>query len=264
MKKYNKDTDKFILYQLAVQSADAEADFIDRVYKKTYGRPATLFREDFCGTCLISCEWVRLRRANRAYGVDLHAPTLRWGREHNIAALPDEAAGRIRQIREDVRKVTTPKVHIVGAFNFSYFIFKERPVLLAYFKAVRRSLQRQGLFVLDAYGGWESQQVMKEKTKLKGFTYVWEQSEYNPINDHTQCHITFRFPDGTTMKRAFTYDWRLWTLGGIRDALADAGFSRTEVFWEGEDKEGEGNGIYRQQKRAENGPGWNAYVVAWP
>ena len=78
------------------------------------------------------------------------------------------------------------------------------------------------------------------------------------------CHIHFRFPDGTEIKKAFTYDWRLWTLAGIKDALADAGFTESDVFWEGTGKDGEGNGIYRRQVKAENTPGWNAYIVATP
>ncbi len=264
MPRYSLKTDKFILYQLAVQSADAEARFIDRVYRKEYGRPAALFREDFSGTCLISCEWVKLRPNNHAYCVDLDKPTLRWGLVHNIRPLPKRAAARVHQMNRDVCRVARPKVHVVGAFNFSYFVFKKRPQLVRYFKAVRRSLLKDGLFILDAYGGWESQEVLREKTKLKGFTYVWDQADYNPIDDHTVCHIHFKFPDGTTMKRAFTYHWRLWTLGGIRDALAEAGFRRTDVYWEGDDGKGAGNGIYRRQNRAENSPGWNAYIVAIP
>ncbi|RIK68897.1 MAG: SAM-dependent methyltransferase [Planctomycetota bacterium] len=264
MPKYTHKTDKFILYQAAVQSPDCEAEFVDRVYWNEYGTRAALFREDFCGTQLISCEWVKLRPKNVAYGVDLHKPTLAWGLKHNISRLPPRQAARVHQVRQDVRHVITPKVHLVGAFNFSYFIFKRRRDLLAYFTAVRKSLLPRGLFVCDAYGGWESQQVIKEKTRLKGFTYVWEQSAYNPINDHTMCHITFKFPNGKSIKRAFTYDWRLWTLGEIQDALIDAGFARTEVYWEDEDKNGDGNGVYRVRKKADNSPGWNAYIVAVP
>ena len=264
-KKYTaKTADKHALYQIAVQSPEAEVDFCTRLYKKYYGQPPSLFREDFCGTSLISCDWVKRRKANRAYGVDLHGPTLDYARKHNIARLPDHAAARVHLMQKNVLHVTRPKVQIVGAFNFSYFIFKRRTELLAYFKAVRRSLQPKGLFILDAYGGYEAQEVMEEKTKLDGFTYVWDQAVYNPIDDHAVCHIHFKFPDGTMMKKAFTYDWRLWTLGGIRETLIDAGFKATEVYWEGTDKDGDGNGVYRSAKKAENTPGWNAYVVALP
>ena len=259
-----KTADKHVLYQQSVQSPEAECDFFARIFKKHFGVPPTHFREDFCGTYMISCEWVRRGKSNHAYGVDLHQPTLDWGRQQNLAALLAPARERVHIIRDDVRCVTEPKVDVVGAFNFSYFIFKERPELLDYFKAVRKSLRPKGLFVLDAYGGYEAQQPMEEETKHKGFTYVWDQADYNPINDHTRCHIHFKFPDGSRLNRAFTYDWRLWTLGGIQDTLQDAGFSTTEVYWEGSDSDGDGNGIYRKSKKAENTPGWNAYIIGLP
>ena len=66
------------------------------------------------------------------------------------------------------------------------------------------------------------------------------------------------------LKNAFTYVWRLWTLGAIRDALKDAGFRSTEVYWEGTSKDGEGTGVYRRQKRADNTGGWNVYIIALP
>ncbi|MCZ6817415.1 MAG: class I SAM-dependent methyltransferase [Planctomycetota bacterium] len=265
MAKYTaKTADKHILYQKSVQSPEAEVDFMDRVFNTHYRRRPTRFREDFCGTALISCEFAKRRKENHAYGVDLHKPTQDWGVRHNLSRLEDEAAKRVHLVNDDVLNVTDPKVDVVGAFNFSYFIFKERGPLVDYFKTVRSSLRKEGLFILDAYGGHEAQQAMEEETKHGGFTYVWDQADYNPINDHTLCHIHFRFPDGTEIKKAFTYDWRLWTLAGIKDALADAGFKESDVFWEGTGEDGEGNGIYRRQVKAENTPGWNAYIVATP
>lgn len=265
MPKYTaKNADKYDLYQQAVQCPEADVAFIDRVYRRHYGRPPTLLSEDFCGTALIACQWVKRRRTNEAYGVDLHQPTLDWGRKHNVNRLSAHAARRVQLINGNVIRVARRKVHVVGALNFSYFTFKERNELVTYFRNVRTSLRTDGMFVLDAYGGFEAQQVMEEKTKHKGFTYVWDQAEYNPINDHTRCHIHFKFPDGTELKRAFTYDWRLWTLGAIRDALKDAGFRSTEVYWEGTRKDGKGTGVYRRQKRAENTAGWNVYIVALP
>jgi SAM-dependent methyltransferase len=263
MRRYTaKTADKHELYQIAVQSPEQEAVFMDRLYREAYGRRPTLFREDFCGTALISCEWVKLRRANQACGVDLDAETLAWGRRRNVAALSPEAASRVRLIQGNVTDVARPKVDIVGAFNFSYFVFTEVEELVGYFRAVRQVLRREGLFVLDAYGGWEAQQVMNEETRYGGFTYVWDQREYNPIDDHTVCQIHFRFPDGSMMKRAFTYRWRLWSLAAIQDALRAAGFRSAEVHWEGTHRRGHGNGVYRRTKKAENTPGWNAYLAA--
>ena len=254
--------DKFVLYQEAVQSAEAEVAFMQRVFRAAFGRPARVMREDFCGTALICGEWAAAHRDNLAIGVDLCADTQAWGQRHNIDTLPPEAAQRVSLVRADVRAITKPKVDVVCALNFSYFIFKEHKTLVDYFAAVRRSLRTEGVFVLDAYGGWESQQVMDETQRRRGFTYVWEQAHYNPVNDDVVNHITFRFPDGTTMRRAFTYDWRLWTLAAIRDALHEAGFRTVDVYWEGSLKNGRGNGVYRKSLVGDNSPGWNCYIAA--
>ena len=259
-----KTSDKHILYEQAVQSPDSEVSFIDRVYRRHFGRPATIFREDFCGTALVACEWVRRRRTHIAYAVDLDQPTLDWGLEHNVSKLPEGAVGRIHLINDNVLHVTRPKVEVIAALNYSYFLFREADQLVRYFAAARRSLAGEGLLVLDAFGGYEAQQVVQETTKHDGFTYVWDQAEYNPVNDDCTCHIHFRFPDGTRLRRAFTYHWRLWTLGGIRDALRAAGFKSTEVYWEGDDGEGGGNGVFRRAERAENCAGWNVYIVGVP
>ena len=256
-----RTADKHILYQESVQSPESEVDFCRRIYRKRHGENPTTFREDFCGTFLISCDWVKRGPKNHAYGIDLHKPTIDWGRKHNLSRLKPDAQKRVHILQENVLNVTSPKVQVVGAFNFSYFIFKHRDELVAYFTAVRKSLKPGGVFILDAYGGWDSQKAMEEKRKCEGFTYVWHQAEYNPPDDHTLCHIHFHFPDGTKMRKAFTYDWRLWTLGGIRDALISAGFKGTEVYWEGTTADGEGDGVFRKAERAENCNSWTAYIV---
>jgi len=265
MPRYTARTaDKHELYQLAVQSPAAEVAFVDRAYRERYGSYPARFREDFCGTALVACEFASTRPNNLAWGVDLDRPTLDWGRRHNLARLPPDVARRVRLVHRDVRRVRRPPVQVIGAFNFSYYLFKTFAELVGYFRQARRCLEEPGLMVVDAYGGYEAQQVMQERTRRPGFTYVWDQAEYNPINDHTVCHIHFRFPDGTQLRRAFTYDWRLWTLGGIRDAFAAAGFSSTLVYWEGLTRAGLGNGRYTRRESAENTAGWNAYIVAVP
>lgn len=262
MKYSARTADKFVLYQIAVQSPENEVRFIDRVYRDYRGGVPTLFREDFCGTALISCAWAKKRKENQAYGVDLCRETLAWGKKHNLTRLKPEAAQRVHLIRGDVREINRPKVDVVGAFNFSYFVFRTVQDLVFYFKHVRSTLRPGGLFVLDGYGGHEAQMIMEDRMRNRGFTYIWDQAHYNPINDHTTCHIHFKFPDGTKMRRAFTYHWRLWTLGVIQDCLLASGFKKTDVYWEGTTHHGKGDGVYRLQQKAENCAGWHAYVVA--
>ena len=96
------------------------------------------------------------------------------------------------------------------------------------------------MFFLDAFGGPDASDLTKEKTKIDGFTYIWEQAEFEPVTRRILCHIHFKFPDGSKIKRAFTYDWRLWTLPELRELLIEAGFARVRVYWEGDDGEGGG------------------------
>jgi SAM-dependent methyltransferase len=262
--------DRHRLYELAVQCPEADVRFFDRIYKSKRGRYPRSLKEDFCGTAAIAAEWVRKRPDNIAVGVDLDRRTLEWGRRYNIGPL-GEAAGRVELIRADVRSVQSPKVDLVVGQNFSYFVFKTRDELRGYFQSVRRSLAADGVLVLDIFGGWEShaleieeKEVEPEERDIDDFVYVWEQDRYDPITHDTRFFIHFRFWDGSEMRKAFTYNWRLWSIPEVREILTEAGFGSTEVYWEGTDREtGEGNGVFRRTERQQNCPGWIAYIVAF-
>lgn len=255
--------DRHALYEEAVQDPPSEYRFISKTFRKLRGRRAERMREDFCGTATMSCEWVRRHGSNSAIGVDLDPEVLAWGREHNLARLEPAARMRVTLMQEDVRHVRTPPVDVVLAMNFSFQLFTERSMLRDYFRSVRDALVDDGVMFLDLYGGYEAFQELKEKRKCKGFTYIWEQARYNPISGDMRCHIHFEFPDGSRMKKAFSYDWRLWTLPEIRELLDEAGFSRVTVYWEGVDKRtGEGNGRYRPATRGDADPGWIVFISA--
>jgi len=100
-----------------------------------------------------------------------------------------------------------------------------------------------------------------EGRSLDGFTYVWDQHSVNPITGRVVNYIHFEFPDGSTIKKAFEYDWRFWTLPEIKDVLTDAGFSKVVVYWEGTDEDGGGNGEWAIDDRGEACAGWVAYIV---
>ena len=251
--------DKHVLYERSVQCPEADVRFFDRIFRKVNGKPATLLREDFCGTAALAAEWVRARPDNRAIGVDLHRPTLDWGRKHNIAPLGD-AASRVELLEQNVLDVTRPKVDMVAALNFSYFIFKRRDQLKEYFQTVKKSLRPGGMFVLDIFGGTECQDLDTEVKHLDGFKYHWDQVSYNPVDNETLYHSHFSFPDGTWMRKAFTYDWRMWTPRDVTELLEEVGFEDATVYWEGADEDGDGNGVFRPAKRRTPERGWIAYI----
>jgi hypothetical protein len=165
-------------------------------------------------------------------------------------------------VQGDVLEVgAVPPVEAILAQNFSFFIFKTRELLRRYFAAARAGLGPEGIFVLDLFGGPEAQKMGEERTRHRGFTYVWDQARYDAITNEILCHIHFEFPDGSKLKKAFSYDWRLWTIQEVRELLTEAGFSATEAYWEGTGADGEGNGIYTKRDSAENEDSWLAYVV---
>ena len=254
--------DRHVLYQEAVQCVEAEIDFVDETFRTLRGRRAKVLREDFCGTANTSCEWVRRRKSNVAIGVDLDEETLAWGKRHNVREL-GKSASRVTLRRENVLDVETPGVDVVLAMNFSYYIFTERDVMRTYFSAVRDALADDGVFFLDAYGGYNSFKECREHTENEGFTYVWDQAAYDPISGAMTCHIHFTFPDGSRMPRAFTYHWRMWTLPEIREILAEAGFDCVTVYWQGTDEEtGEADGEFHAAVRGDADPAWIVYISA--
>lgn len=255
-----KTADPHRLYQLSVQDTSWEVTFIDRVFKRDRQRAPQSLREDFCGTALLCAEWVKRHRERTATGIDIDAKVLEWGKQHNLAPL-DEPGNRITLLRQDVRAPCRRRHDVICAFNFSYWIFRTRDELRRYFAHVRRGLSKDGLFLCDAYGGWEAQEPMLEPRIIKaGFTYVWDQDRFDPVTHSVTNYIHFEFKDGTKLQRAFTYEWRYWTLPELVEVLGEAGFSDTRVYWDTATDENDER--YRVRGRAENQPGWIAYLAA--
>ncbi len=255
--------DRHVLYQESVQCAESELDFVAETFRAIRKRRARHLREDFCGTANVACEWVRRHRDHTAVGVDLDAEVLAWGREHNVQSLPPAARKRIELLQEDVVKVKTRPVDVVLAMNFSYWILRDRDIMRRYFKHVRQHLTDDGIFFLDAYGGYDTFRVLRERTEYDKHTYIWHQASYNPINGEATCHIDFKFPDGSALRKAFSYTWRVWTLPEIREILAEAGFKRVVVYWQGTDEEtGDGDGNFTPAEVGDPDAGWICYITA--
>ena len=231
-----RNADKYELYEASVYQPEDDLVFIEKVFRRGRGRSPRVLREDFAGTSRLSAMWATRFADGTAYAVDLDAQPLAWGRARHLERL-GEAAMRVHQIQANVLTARTPPADAVTAFNFSYWIFRERRTMLAYFRHVRRSLRPDGAFFLDLMGGPGIQKPCEEKTRERGFTYVWEQEATDAIQQHVRCHIHFDFPGGSRMRRAFTYDWRFWTLPEIREVMAEAGFRETRVYVEAWDDE---------------------------
>jgi hypothetical protein len=255
--------DRHKLYEKSVQDVADEYDFVIKTFHDIRDRKPVSLREDFCGTAGMSCEWVSRDKGNTAIGVDFDPGVLAWGREHNLSKLKADEQMRLQLVQEDVCAVTTPSpVDVILAMNFSYQVFKTREKLGGYFRHVRDGLVDDGIFIIDVFGGYEAYMEMREKRKQKGFKYIWEHARYNPINGDILCHIHFAFPDGSKLKEAFTYDWRLWSLPELQELLTEAGYSKVTVYWEEVDEDDDGTGEYSPATVGEADPGWVCFIVA--
>ena len=123
---------------------------------------------------------------------------------------------------------------------------------------------------MDMMGGSECYEEDHEdirtiETDVKGFKkfkYIWEQKRFNPITADALFHIHFRFKDGSELDKAFTYDWRFWTIPEVKELLLEAGFSDATVYWEETDEDGDETGEFNPATEGPSDPSWIAYIVA--
>ncbi|OFZ79359.1 MAG: hypothetical protein A2603_07665 [Bdellovibrionales bacterium RIFOXYD1_FULL_55_31] len=265
---------KYALYERSVQSPASHADWFRRIFREiraARGKPGPdpeHLREDFCGTFLLSCEWVKSGPRKTAVGVDLDHEPLIYGKRNHFARLSTDEKNRIRIVRRNVLSSKNPGKQeapdLITACNFSVFEFKERQTLVRYFRNCKTLLNDRGILILEVAGGPGMIENSRETKKLKHqgtpFTYVWDQRSFDPITRQGHFSIHFRFGNARVIDDAFTYHWRLWTIPELRDALIEAGFKGTCVYWETA-HEGEGTGEFIRTDQGDNAYSWIAYVV---
>jgi len=259
----------YTLYENTVQNPPNSLRFFDAVFLAHRGRRARTLREDFCGTFQVAAAWVASRPDRAALALDHDLEPLAWGRRRHRDRLPPDARRRLSVLRRNVVGVTRPAVEIQAAENYSYFALHDRALLLRYLRAARASLTADGMLLLDTGGGPGFVETRSDRrrfampagVKPRGrYSYIWDQRAFDPVTRRGDYRIHFRLPGGRLLRNAFCYDWRLWTIPEMRDALLEAGFRDTAVWWEQADVDGDGNGTYAPAERADNDWSWNAYV----
>ncbi len=261
-KNKNKKFDKYYYYNKSVQSADVDVKFFRDTYKELKNRKPVDFREDFCGTFKLSCEWVKLDDSFVSHGVDLDPEPIAYGKEFYLPKLSEDQQERIKIQEGNVLSEGLPQADIIAACNFSYFIFKKRQMLKDYFSNCLKSLNEDGLLILDIFGGSECYEPNEEETEHDGFSYFWDQDSYDPVTNEALFYIHFKPKGEKKMKKAFTYDWRMYSIPEVKDILEEVGFKKVHVYWEGTDDEGEGDGEFKQVTQGEDCESWIAYIVA--
>ncbi|KAL6840087.1 hypothetical protein ACP4OV_029897 [Aristida adscensionis] len=79
---------KFHLYQLSVQSPKGDISYLQKFFLMYVGGRVPLhLQEDFCGTALLSTEWIRTDARRTAIGLDLDLESLEWCLENNLSKI---------------------------------------------------------------------------------------------------------------------------------------------------------------------------------
>lgn len=222
--------DKHDLYELCVQST---ADLVPLIAAIHGGAPCSL-AEDFAGTAALSHAWVESHPHRSAIAVDLDADALAKHGQN----------GCIAKHAADVRTIADPAdVLFVGNFSIGYL--HTRAELLAYLRHARSRLPTDGAFICDTYGGESTfltghvhrpHPIPKSLDGIGGriCRYTWEQRKADPLTGMVTDVIHFRIEDAGVITEefddAFVYEWRLWSVPELRDAMMEAGFASTQVY----------------------------------
>jgi len=248
-----RNADPHALYEQAVQQPQIVIGLIEEMFEQVREREPVTLREDFCGTANLSSMWVRSDPERAAVSIDNDAAVLEWAEQHNRRPLLD-AAGRLRLLRRDVLDASH-KADVVVSLNFSHFIYKTRDDLLRYLRHARRCTKPGGVFLCDAFGGPASINPCLDRRRFSEFDYLWEQRRYDPLTNEIDCRIHFTFRNGTRLNDAFIYDWRMWTLPELREALLEVGFNDVGIYFESEEG-------FVADVDAVDCDAWVAYLVA--
>lgn len=250
--------DRFALYELCAQAPTRDA----RVLAAIHGGPARVLGEDFCGTAALSRAWADLDPRNRAVAVDHDAATLARAASHR----------RVGLIRADVMEVREP-ADVIAVLNFSIGELHRRAGLVRYLAHARARLRKRGAFVCDIYGGADSHLTGTVEQRVTGpgrerITYFWEQRTADPFTGRVvnAMHFAVRPARGGRARRiddAFVYDWRLWSVPELREAMAEAGFASTSVYSRVPDAVDTDGGFHMLpiDDAAEIGDSFSVYVV---
>ena len=258
--------DRYDLYELCVQDAPTMARFLLAVH----GGAPRVMREDFCGGGAVAREWAALGRGYRAIGVDLDEGALARLRAQAAAA---RVAGRVRCVRADVMDCVL-RADVISATNFPIGYWHTRRDLVKYLRATRRRLSRGGIFVCDMYGGASALKRMKkrrvvplgsERAAGRSVEYTWEQRRADAATQRVIDALHFRVKRAgrvvAELRDAFIYDWRLWSIAELREAMEEAGFRSVEVYDRLADAVDDKGRVYVRQAE-ELGRDWVVYLVA--
>ncbi len=252
------EADQYRIYQLAVQSPEADIELLQHIFKASRGRKGYRLREDFCGTGLTLSHWINQGSRYRGEGFDYDPAPVQWGLQHNFAVL-GKAASRATLHIADARSPSLHRPDIRCAFNFSYWVFLEQKEMLEYFSNVYADLADDGVFIIDATGGTESLSEEPYESDHGDFSCIWHQENFSPIDHSADLTLRFRFSDGSELEPPYRYRWRVWSIPELTDLLLQAGFTTTNIWWQNDDA---GDIGFEITRKGYNDPCWVACIAA--
>ena len=219
---------RFDHYEIAAQAPAHQARFLAALH----GAGANVLAEDFSGPAAIARAWLTLSRDHHAIAVDRDPEPL----DHAADRLTRTHAGamldRLTLLNTDVLSAKY-RADIIAALNFAVCELHSRPELMTYLRHALLRLEARGILVADLYAGASSliPGVTRQtiETDDGSIVYEWEQRDVDPLTGFVTNAMHFTSPDGTPMRDAFVYRWRLWSVPELRDAMREAGFRHTEV-----------------------------------
>ena len=278
--------DQLELYRWAVQDPETHAVVLRTMYQRLRpGRQPVVLREDFAGTSAESVAWVILQHGRRAIAVDLDGSTLEWAQRRAIRLL-GPLASEITFVQGDVRSVGPPAVphaDIISVLNYSILYQRETEELLSYLRHAINGLAPGGILVLNLFGGADAVQPgttqrqvtptprLSTESPIPAFEYLWEVRSYDRTSQRLDCRIHFVVPDPSApghtreVRKAFRYDWRLWSVHELFEACAQAGFSDVQVWRHTYDPSRGAAGVFLGCVEPDSLPAlekWSAYIVA--
>ncbi len=221
-------------YEHCVQNAPRMAAFLqavlDRAAPKAPRSPT--LREDFAGTAGVARAWLDLDPSHRAIAVDADAEPL--ARTKHIP--------RLRAVRADVRRCNA-KAHVISATNFPIGYWHSRADLIRYLRATRQRLHPRGVFVCDTYTGptaltagltlTRRVPIVRHGQRLT-IRQTWEQRAADERTRLVTDVLHFEVRQGRRVLRrlsdAFIYEWRLWSIPELTDAIREVGFKRIDLY----------------------------------
>lgn len=213
---------RFDLYELCVTEPNRLARFI----VAAHGQQPRILREDFSGTGALARAWPTIVHGGRAVAVDA-----------DPRPLARANAPGVRTVHADVLKARA-KADVIAATNFPLGYWHTRRELVAYLRLSLARLRPHGVFVADTYGGSDTWRTGRVTQRLRGprgerVAYTWEQRRADPFTARVLDVLSFRVTAAgrtRTFSDAFVYDWRLWSVPELRDAMIEAGFRVVDVY----------------------------------